>query len=51
MDENEYEIAAIATTAFISELLALSRQQKRRERKFWIKPWIVSRESDGAFQN
>jgi hypothetical protein len=49
MDENETEIAAVATTAFLSVLLAHSRRKKRRERKVWIKPWIASRKSDGAF--
>jgi hypothetical protein len=49
MDENETEIAAVATTAFLSVFLARSRRKKRWERSVWIKPSIASRESDGAF--
>ena len=49
MDENEDEIATVATTALLTVLLARSRQKKRRKRKVWVKPWIASRETDGAF--
>ena len=49
MDENEDEIATVATTALLTVLLARSRRKKRRKRKVWVKPWIASRETDGAF--
>ena len=49
MDENEDEIATVATTALLTVLLARSLRKKRRKRKVWVKPWIASRETDGAF--
>ena len=49
MDENEAEITTVAITALVSAIIASSRRKKRRKRNVWIKPWIASRESDGAF--
>ena len=49
MDENEHEIATVATTALLTVSLARSRRKKRRKRKVWVKPWIASRETNGAF--
>lgn len=48
MDENEDQIATVATTALLTVLLARSRRRKCRKRKVWVKPWIVNRETDRA---
>ena len=34
----------------IGTVILCRRQKKRRERKIWVKPWISTRETDGALQ-
>ena len=33
----------------IGTVIVCRRLKKRRERKIWVKPWISTRETDGAF--
>jgi hypothetical protein len=46
MSDEEIEFATIA---LMNVFVVRSRRKKRRNRKFWIKPWLASRETDGAF--
>ena len=33
----------------IDTVILCRRQKKPRERKIWVKPWMSTRETDGAF--
>ena len=47
MDVETTQIAAACLG--IGTVILCRRQKKRRERKIWVKPWISTRETDGAF--
>ena len=47
MDEEMTQIAAACLG--IGTVILCRRQKKRRDRKLWVKPWISTRETDGAF--
>ena len=47
MDVETTHIAAACLG--IGTVILCRRQEKRRERKIWVKPWISTRETDGAF--
>ena len=47
MDVETTQIAVASLE--IGTVILCRRQKKRRERKIWVKPWISTRETDGAF--
>ena len=47
MDVETTQIAAACLG--IGTVILCRRQKRRRVRKIWVKPWISTRETDGAF--
>ena len=47
MDVETTQIAAACLG--IGTVILYRRQEKRRQQKIWVKPWISTRETDGAF--
>jgi hypothetical protein len=46
----ESESVGVATVCLaLSIVHAKKTQSDRKKKKFWIKPWLASRETDGAF--
>lgn len=49
MDENNEERAIVAVTCIIIGHAIKMRKKKRKQRRMWVKPWILQRDNFGAY--